>query len=133
MKTINFGTELDLEATIRINNNQSLEEIIFDKLKNVVSGDITIHNNEALKSVRFNSLVSSNFVKDKNEWMEPYIFIYLNTLLEEINMPSLENFYKISIENNESLPEIIFPELLTVHKNLTIQNNINLSKYSCQN
>ena len=128
LKTINFGTELDLEATIRINNNQSLEEIIFDKLKNVVSGDITIHNNEALKSVRFNSLVSSDFVKDKNEWMEPFIFIYLNTLLEEINMPSLENFYKISIENNESLPEIIFPELLTVHKNLTIQNNINLSK-----
>lgn len=128
LKTINFGTELDLEATIIINNNQSLEEIIFDKLKNVVSGEITIHNNEALKSVRFNSLVSSDFVKDKEYWSEPNIFIYQNTLLEEINMPILEDFYKISIENNESLPEIIFPELLTIHKNITIRNNVNLSK-----
>ena len=43
-------------------------------------------------------------------------------------MPSLEDFYSITIENNESLPEIIFPELLTIHKNLTLQNNANLSK-----
>ena len=34
----------------------------------------------------------------------------------------------ISIRGNESLPEIIFPELLIVYKNLTIRDNVNLSK-----
>jgi hypothetical protein len=73
-------------------------------------------------------LKSSNYVKDKLYWYEPIIEIRDNELLEEINMPSLEDFYKITIENNESLPEIIFPELLTIHKNLTIRQNVNLSK-----
>ena len=54
--------------------------------------------------------------------------IYRNTVLEEINIPTIEDFYKITIENNESLTEIIFPELLTVYKNLTIRDNANLSK-----
>ena len=128
MKTISFGTELDLEARIVISGNQLLEEIVFTKLINVVSGEISITNNETLKSVSFNSLVSSDFVKDKSYWHEPYITISSNKLLEEINAPNLENFYKISTQNNESLSEIIFPELTTVHKNLTIQNNANLSK-----
>ena len=128
LKTISFGTELDLEARIVISGNQLLEEIVFTKLINVVSGEISITNNETLKSVSFNSLVSSDFVKDKSYWHEPYITISSNKLLEEINAPNLENFYKISTQNNESLSEIIFPELTTVHKNLTIQNNANLSK-----
>jgi hypothetical protein len=64
LKTISFGTELDLEARIVISGNQLLEEIVFTKLINVVSGEISITNNETLKSVSFNSLVSSDFVKD---------------------------------------------------------------------
>ena len=48
--------------------------------------------------------------------------------MEEINAPSLEDFYKITIDNNDSLSEVIFPELTTVHKNLSVQNNGSLSK-----
>ena len=43
-------------------------------------------------------------------------------------MPSLEDFYKISIYNNESLSDLAFPELMTIHNNLTIRDNVNLSK-----
>ena len=128
LKTISFGTELDLEARIVISGNQLLEEIVFTKLINVVSGEISITNNETLKSVSFNSLKSSNDVKDKDYWHEPYILISNNKLLEEINAPSLEDFYKITINNNDSLSEVIFPELTTVHKNLGVQNNGSLSK-----
>jgi hypothetical protein len=127
LKTINFDTNLDLESSIEIYNNQSLEEINFTSLTNVNTGYINI-NEPNLKKINFNSLVSSRSSKEFSYWSEPYIFIYQNTLLEEINMPILEDFYKISIENNESLPEIIFSELATVHKNITIRNNVNLSK-----
>lgn len=128
LKSINFDTNLDLESFIQISNNQSLEEIVFTKLINVVSGEIYINNNETLKSVSFNSLKSSNDVKDKDYWHEPYITISSNKLLEEINAPSLEDFYKISIVSNESLSEVIFPELTTVYKNLSVQSNVSLSK-----
>lgn len=128
LKIVNFGTNLDLEALILINNNVSLEEINFLKLVNVKTGLIKVNNNKILKKINFNSLKSSNYVKDKQYWYEPKIEIRNNELLEEINMPSLEDFYKITIENNESVPEIIFPKLLTVYKNLTIRNNVNLSK-----
>lgn len=127
LKTINFDTNLDLESSIEIYNNQSLEEINFTSLTNVNTGYINI-NEPNLKKINFNSLVSSRSSKEFSYWSEPSIFIYQNTLLEEINMPILEDFYKISIENNESLPEIIFSELATVHKNITIRNNVNLSK-----
>mgnify|MGYP000005837422 CR=1 FL=1 len=128
LKTISFGTDLDIEALIRIYGNENLEEINFTKLTNVKSGQIEITDNQSLKKITFESLKSSNYVKDKQYWLEPHILIYKNTLLEEINIPTIENFYNISINNNESLPEIIFPELLTVHKNLTIRDNTNLSK-----
>ena len=128
LKTINFRTDIDLESRIRIAENENLEEINFINLLNVHSGDIRIIYNKLLKKINFNSLKSSNYVKDKRYWYEPIIEIRDNELLEEINMPSLEDFYKITIENNESLPEIIFPELLTIHKNLTIRQNVNLSK-----
>jgi len=128
LKTISFGTDLDLEVRIRIYGNENLEEINFTKLTNVKSGQIEITDNQSLKKITFESLKSSNYVKDKQYWLEPHILIYKNTLLEEINIPTIENFYNISINNNESLPEIIFPELLTVHKNLTIRDNTNLSK-----
>ena len=128
LKTINLGTGLDLETKIQIFNNEKLEEINVNNITNVVSGEIYIHNNETLKSVSFNSLKSSNDVKDKDYWHEPYILISNNKLLEEINAPSLEDFYKITINNNDSLSEVIFPELTTVHKNLGVQNNGSLSK-----
>ena len=128
LKTINLGTGLDLETKIQIFNNEKLEEINVNNITNVVSGEIYIHNNETLKSVSFNSLKSSNDVKDKDYWHEPYILISNNKLLEEINAPSLEDFYKITINNNDSLSEVIFPELTTVHKNLSVQNNGSLSK-----
>ena len=128
LKLIRFGTDLDLEAYIRIFANENLEEINFTNLLKVQSGQIEIFENQSLKKINFNSLKSSNYVKNKEYWREPYIYIRYNKLLEEINMPSLEDFYKITIENNESLPEIIFSELATVHKNLTIRDNINLSK-----
>ncbi|WP_438989577.1 hypothetical protein [Polaribacter sp.] len=128
LKSIRFGTDLDLEAHIIIRENENLEEINFTKLTNVKSGQIEITDNQSLKKITFESLKSSNYVKDKQYWLEPHILIYENTLLEEINIPTIENFYNISINNNESLPEIIFPELLTVHKNLTIRDNTNLSK-----
>ena len=128
LKRIHFGADLDFEAHIRIYGNENLEEINFTKITNVQSGQIEINNNQSLKKITFESLKSSNYVKDQEEWIEPSIFILNNIILEEINMPSLEDFYKITIKNNESLPEIIFPELTTVHKNLTIQNNANLSK-----
>ena len=128
LKTINLGTGLDLETKIQIFNNEKLEEINVNNITNVVSGEINIQNNETLKSVSFNSLKSSNDVKDKDYWHEPYILISNNKLLEEINAPSLEDFYKITINNNYSLSEVIFPELTTVHKNLSVQNNGSLSK-----
>lgn len=128
LKRIHFGADLDFEAHIRIYRNENLEEINFTNLTKVQSGQIEIENNQSLKKITFDSLKSSNYVKDQEQWMEPSIFILNNIILEEINMPSLEDFYKITIKNNESLPEIIFPELLTIHKNLTIQNNSNLSK-----
>ena len=128
LKTINLGTGLDLETKIQIFNNEKLEEINVNNITNVVSGEIYIHINETLKSVSFNSLKSSNDVKDKDYWHEPYILISNNKLLEEINAPSLEDFYKITINNNDSLSEVIFPELTTVHKNLSVQNNGSLSK-----
>ena len=128
LKTINLGTGLDLETKIQIFNNEKLEEINVNNITNVVSGEINIQNNETLKSVSFNSLKSSNDVKDKDYWHEPYILISNNKLLEEINAPSLEDFYKITINNNDSLSEVIFPELTTVHKNLGVQNNGSLSK-----
>ncbi len=128
LKTINLGTGLDLETKIQIFNNEKLEEINVNNITNVVSGEINIQNNETLKSVSFNSLKSSNDVKDKDYWHEPYILISNNKLLEEINAPSLEDFYKITINNNDSLSEVIFPELTTVHKNLSVQNNGSLSK-----
>ena len=128
LKKINFGTDLDLEANIRIYENENLEEINFTKLLNVQSGYIEINDNQSLKKITFDFLESSNYVKDRNRWSEPHILIYRNNLLEEINIPSLEDFYKITIENNESLLEIILPELLTIHKNLTIRDNVNLSK-----
>ena len=128
LKLIRFGTDLDLEAFIRIYRNENLEEINFTNLTKVQSGQIEIENNQSLKKITFDSLKSSNYVKDKEYWREPYIFIYSNTVLEEINIPSLEDFYKITIENNESLPEIIFSKLATVHKNITIRNNVNISK-----
>ena len=128
LKTINLGTGLDLETKIQIFNNEKLEEINVNNITNVVSGEIYIHINETLKSVSFNSLKSSNDVKDKDYWHEPYILISNNKLLEEINAPSLEDFYKITINNNDSLSEVIFPELTTVHKNLGVQNNGSLSK-----
>ena len=128
LKIIHFGADIDFEAYIRIYGNENLEEINFTNLTNVQSGQIEIHDNQSLKKITFDSLKSSNYVKDKPDWREPKISIYSNTVLEEINVPSLEDFYKITIENNESLPEIIFPEILTIHKNLTIQNNANLSK-----
>ena len=128
LKTINFGTGLDLEASISITNNEKLEEINVNNITNVVSGEIFIQSNETLKSVSFNSLKSSNDVKDKKYWSEPYISIGSNKLLEEINAPSLEDFYKISIVSNESLSEVIFPELTTVYKNLSVQSNVSLSK-----
>ena len=128
LKRIHFGADLDFEAFIRIYGNENLEEINFTKLTNVQSGQIEIKNNQSLKKITFESLKSSNYVKDKERWREPHIEIVGNIMLEEINAPSLENFYNISIRGNKSLPEIIFPELLKVHKNLTIQNNSNLSK-----
>tara|TARA_B110000967_G_scaffold68675_1_gene70962 strand:- start:54 stop:3419 length:3366 start_codon:yes stop_codon:yes gene_type:complete len=128
LKIIRFGTDLDLEARITIHGNEKLEEINVNNITNVVSGEIYIHNNETLKSVSFNSLKSSNDVKDKDYWHEPYILISFNKLLEEINAPSLEDFYKITIDNNDSLSEVIFPELTTVHKNLSVQHNGSLSK-----
>ena len=128
LKIIHFGADIDFEAHISIYGNENLEEINFTNLTNVQSGQIEIFNNQSLKKITFDSLKTSNYVKDKQDWTEPRISIISNTVLEEINVPSLEDFYKLTIENNESLPEIIFPELLTVHKNLTIQNNANLSK-----
>jgi len=128
LKTINFRTDIDLESIIRIAENENLEEINFINLLNVHSGDIRIMYNKLLKKINFNSLKSSNYVKDKRYWSKPIIEIRDNELLEEINMPSLEDFYYITIDNNESLPEIIFPELLTIHQNLTIRQNVNLSK-----
>ena len=127
LKTINFGSELDLEAHIRIYENESLEEINFPNSSNVKSGDISISNNKILKKINFNSLKSSNYVKDKQYWHSPTIEITGNVLLEEINAPSLENFYNINVSSNQSLSDITFPELMTIHKNLTIQNNVNLS------
>ena len=128
LKRIHFGTDLDLEAMIRIFANENLEEINFTNLLKVQSGEIQIFENQSLKKINFNSLKSSNYIKDKENWIEPHLLIFRNTLLEEINIPTIEDFYKITIENNESLPEIIFPELLTIHKNLTIRDNVNLSK-----
>ena len=128
LKIIRFGTDLDLEARITIYGNENLEEINFTNLTKVQSGQIEIRDNQSLKKINFDSLKSSNNVKDKDYWVEPFILIYRNTLLEEINIPTIEDFYKITIENNESLTEIIFPELLTIHKNLTIRDNVNLSK-----
>lgn len=128
LKSIRFGTDLDLEAQIIIRGNENLEEINFTNLSKVQSGQIGIYDNQSLKKINFDSLKSSNNVKDKEYWVEPYILIHRNTLLEEINIPTIEDFYKITIENNESLAEIIFPELLTIHKNLTIRDNVNLSK-----
>lgn len=128
LNSINFGSELDLEAQIRIYENEALEKIEFTNLENVKTGVVEIWNNKALKKIDFKSLISSDHVKDKYFWYEPQIRIFNNILLEEINAPSIKDFYKITIENNESLPEIIFPELLTIHKNLTIQHNVNLSR-----
>ena len=128
LKLIRFGTDLDLEAYIKIYENENLEEINFTNLAKVQSGEIEINDNQSLKKITFDNLKSSNYVKDKEYWREPHLSIYRNTLLKEINMPTLEGFYKIYIENNESLAEIIFPELLTIHKNLTIRDNVNLSK-----
>ena len=128
LKRIHFGADLDFEAYIRIYRNENLEEINFTKLLKVLSGEIEIFENQSLKKINFDSLKSSNYVKDKGNWKEPHILIYSNTLLEEINAPSLEDFYKITIDNNDSLSEVIFPELTTVRKNLTVQNNGSLSK-----
>ena len=128
LKIIRFGTDLDLEARITIHGNENLEEINFTNLTKVQSGQIEIYNNQSLKKINFDSLKSSNDVKDKDYWHEPYILISNNKLLEEINAPSLEDFYKITIDNNDSLSEVIFPELTTVHKNLSVQNNGSLSK-----
>ena len=128
LKIIHFGADIDFEAYIRIYRNENLEEINFTNLTNVQSGQIEIHHNQSLKKINFDSLKSSNYVKDKQDWREPHIFINNNSLLEEINAPSLEDFYKITINNNDSLSEVIFPELTTVHKNLDVQNNGSLSK-----
>ena len=128
LKRIHFGADLDFEAYIRIYRNENLEEINFTKLLKVLSGEIEIFENQSLKKINFDSLKSSNYVKDKGNWKEPYILISNNKLLEEINAPSLEDFYKITINNNDSLSEVIFPELTTVHKNLSVQNNGSLSK-----
>ena len=87
----------------------------------------------SLKSVSFDSLKSSNDVKDKDYWHEPYILISNNKLLEEINAPSLEDFYKITINNNDSLSEVIFPELTTVHKNLVFKIMAAFLRFICQN
>ena len=128
LKLIDFGTAMDLESVISIYDNESLEEIKFSNLSNIKSGRITIYRNKILKKINFNGLVTSDFVKDKEYWSEPNILISENELLEEINAPHLENFYQIDIRENKSLLEIIFPELATVHKNITIRNNVNLSK-----
>ena len=128
LKSIRFGTDLDLEAHIIIRDNENLEEINFINLTKVQSGKIEVYDNQSLKKINFDSLKSSNDVKDKDYWHEPYILISNNKLLEEINAPSLEDFYKITINNNDSLSEVIFPELTTVHKNLDVQNNGSLSK-----
>ena len=128
LKSIRFGTDLDLEAYIIITENENLEEISFTNLTKVQSGQIEIYDNQSLKKINFDSLKSSNYIKDKGNWREPHLLILRNTLLKEINMPTIEDFYKITIENNESLLEIILPELLTIHKNLTIRDNVNLSK-----
>ena len=128
LKIIHFGADIDFEAYIRIYRNENLEEINFTKLLKVLSGEIEIFENQSLKKINFDSLKSSNYVKDKGNWKEPYILISNNKLLEEINAPSLEDFYKITINNNDSLSEVIFPELTTVHKNLSVQNNGSLSK-----
>ncbi|MDG1393582.1 MAG: hypothetical protein P8P55_02000 [Flavobacteriaceae bacterium] len=128
LKIIHFGADIDFEAYIRIYRNENLEEINFTNLTNVQSGQIEIHHNQSLKKINFDSLKSSNYVKDKQDWREPHIFINNNSLLEEINAPSLEDFYKITIASNESLSEVIFPELTTVYKNLSVQSNVSLSK-----
>jgi len=126
--TINFRTDMDLESRIQINDNESLEEINFHNLSNVKAGDIIVYTNQKLKKINFYSLVSSDFVKDQEQWREPHINIVNNIMLEEINAPSLENFYKISLIENQSLAEITFDELTTIHKNLYVNNNISLSK-----
>ncbi len=128
LKSIDFGTAMDLESVIAIYDNESLEEIKFSNLSNIKSGSILINRNKILKKINFNGLVTSDFVKDKEYWSEPNIRISENELLEEINAPHLENFYQIDIRENKSLLELIFPELLTIHKNLTIRDNVNLSK-----
>ena len=128
LKTINFRTDMDLESRIQIYDNESLEEINFHNLSNVNSGDIRVYANQKLKKINFYSLVSSDYVKDQERWREPHINIFNNIMLEEINAPSLENFYSISIRENESLAEITFNELTTTHKNLYVKDNVSLSK-----
>ena len=64
LKSINFNTNLDLESSIEIYNNQSLEEINFTSLTNVNSGLIRINDNQNLKKINFNNLISSRDSKE---------------------------------------------------------------------
>ena len=128
LKSINFGTDLDLESSIEIFNNQSLEEINFTSLTNVNSGHIGINDNVNLKKINFNKLISSRGSKDLSTWREPELFVYNCVKLEEINAPKLVSFYSVAINYNESFSELIFPELTTIYKNLNLEGNISLSK-----
>ena len=128
LKSINFNTNLDLESSIEIYNNLSLEEINFTSLTNVNTGSININRNQNLKKINFNTLVSSRSSKEFIYWTKPEIYIYSCEKLEEINAPTLENFYRFSVQNNQTFSELELPELTTIYNNLNIENNNSLSK-----
>lgn len=128
LKSINFNTSQDLEAIINIYDNPFLEEINFTSLVNVNSGFIRASNNQNLKKINFNTLVSSRSSKELRYWREPEIQIRECVKLEEINAPTLESFYKVSVQYNETFSELIFPELTTIYHSLNIENNNSLIK-----
>ena len=128
LKSINFGTDQDLESSIVINNNQSLEIITFTSLTNVNSGYIGIYNNQNLKKIDFDSLISSRDSMEFSSWSEPELSIQYCNSIEEINAQKLESFYRISIIRNDNLSELVFSELTTIYHYLVIENNNSLSK-----
>jgi len=127
LKTITFGTNMNFESNLVISENKSLEEIHFTSLKNVNSGYIGIYNNQNLKKINFDSLTSSNSSKEFSNWPEPELFIQ-NCCIEEINAEKLESFYRVRIQNNETLSKLEFPELATIYHYFDIHNNPLLSK-----
>ena len=108
------------------------EIITFTSLTNVNSGYIGIYNNQNLKKIDFDSLISSRDSMEFSSWSEPELSIQYCNSIEEINAQKLESFYRISIIRNDNLSELVFSELTTIYHYLVIENNNSLSKFICQ-